>query len=182
MIMKTSSFARLIVCLVFIWAFTSCSTYRKSPESTATSQRPGADIESILKLAQERAFSVTSDWAFPLGGNRINLIGNPNYIRFKNDSVEGFLPYFGTVHMLANYGGEGGISFHDIPKNYQVIPNKNGKEVKVNFDIESKSENFEINLILFRNNSASISVNSAYRNSISYTGTFQKAEKEGDKK
>ena len=175
--MKT--FRRIkIVCFILLSTLISCSTSKHADKNNAEKGNSSLSIEQIQKLAENKAFTITTDWAYPLGIRSINLIGNPNFIKFKNDSVIGFLPYFGTVHMAANYGGDGGISFEGIPEQYEVIPQKDGKEVKVKFEINNKMENFQVVVNLFKNSTANVSVNSAYRNSISYSGDFKESEED----
>ncbi len=138
-------------------------------------------FESLQNMINAKNLTITSDWAFPLGGNRVNLIGNPNFIKFKGDSVQAFLPYFGTVQVLADYGGDGGISFNGIPKSYEVIPQMENKDIKIKFEMNNKTENFQVTATLFKNGSANVSVNSSYRNSISYQGNFKENDENKEK-
>lgn len=167
------------VLLVVTVVLSSCSG-TKTIDADSKHVNDVEDFRNLQKIVKDKNFTVTSDWAYPLGGSRVNLIGNPNFVTFEKDSVKTFLPYFGVVQVVANYGGGGGISFEGVPKSYKVIPLKNKNNVLIKFDISNKTENFEVLVTLFPNKSARISVNSGYRNSISYSGRFEGNKKEED--
>ncbi|WP_373056231.1 DUF4251 domain-containing protein [Zunongwangia sp. H14] len=132
-----------------------------------------------LDLVQSGAFEIQNQWAIPLGAGMINLIGNPNYIRFKkdSDSVEIFLPYFGVRHSGGGYGDSGGIKFEGIPKNLSV-ENLNRDGLQVQFEGNNGNENLQFIVKVFENGNATTSVNSSQRNSISYRGTISPLEEE----
>lgn len=137
-------------------------------------QTPRADVssfEELKELVQSRQFEIEHDWAQPITGNQINLIGNPNYIRFLRDSVELFLPYFGIRHQGGNYGGrDGGIEFEGVPENLKIIEAENNKSIAIEFEAEENQENFDFRIVLFSNGRASTSVNTSDRSAISYRG------------
>ena len=107
------------------------------------------------------------------GGNasRINLIGNPNYLKVKGDSVLAFLPYFGQRQRGGGYNNDGGgIKFEGIPKNYEVTKNNENQRQDIRFDINENSENFSVLVSIFPNLNTTINVNSTQRSPISYDG------------
>ena len=61
------------------------------------------EYASLEQIVDSRNFEVQNNWALPLRGNQINLIGNDNFIKFSNDSVSLFLPYFGVRQMAGGY-------------------------------------------------------------------------------
>ncbi|MDT0641823.1 DUF4251 domain-containing protein [Zunongwangia sp. F363] len=135
--------------------------------------------EDIMKLVGSRSFEVENQWAIPLGGGMINLIGNPNYIRFKkdSDSVEVFLPYFGVRHSGGGYGDSGGIKFKGIPKEL-TVEELNKDDVQISFVGNNGNENFQFMLKIFSNGNSTTSVNSTQRNSITYRGNIKPVNKE----
>lgn len=142
----------------------------------------GGEIQSyddLNRLVETRNFEIQNEWAMPLGGNRINLIGNTNFIRFKGDSVDLFLPYFGVRHSGGDYGGDGGIEFEGIAEDLEI--NKNAEKNKIVIEFEGEddnNENLDFHITLFSNGNTNTSVNSSQRTSISYQGTVEKLKEE----
>lgn len=134
--------------------------------STATS--PEA-MENLQQLVDQRHFEIENDWAIPLRGSQINLIGNPNYIRFKNDSVELFLPYFGVRHSGGGYNSEGGIKYEGIAQDLEIRKNKAGN-TEILFEGQQQSESLDFRITLYPNLNAQTHVTSSQRDPISYKG------------
>ena len=124
---------------------------------SATKQKPmdAQEIKTTYKqvatFVQSKEFVFEADWAQPMtstalnsiaasgllgpgnSANAINLIGNSNFIRFKNDSVYGALPYFGERRMGGNYGGvQNGIRFEDTPETLDIKAPTQKKTISIN--------------------------------------------------
>ncbi|WP_159039945.1 DUF4251 domain-containing protein [Christiangramia fulva] len=125
--------------------------------------------ENLQKLVQSRHFEIENDWAAPLRGSQINLIGNTNYIRFVNDSVMVYLPYFGVRYSGGGYNSEGGFKFEGIPENLQFGKDKKDNTV-ITFETDQGSENLDFRITLYGNKNAVTNVNSSDRDAISYRG------------
>lgn len=128
-------------------------------------------FEGLRELVSQREFVIEHDWAFPLTGNRINLLDNPNFIRFKGDSVEIFLPYFGVRHSGVKYGSrDGGILYEGPISKLTISENPDREKVTIRFEGNQDNENLQFFLTLFPNRNVRTSVNSSQRNAISYQG------------
>lgn len=129
------------------------------------------DYEELREVVYNGEFEIENQWAHPLNGSMIDLIGNPNYIRMKNDSVDLFLPYFGVRHMGGDYGGrEGGIKFKGVAEELQISEAENNSKIEIEFEAEEGTENYDFRITLFPNGNATTYVTSSERNSISYRG------------
>ncbi|MFN4764014.1 DUF4251 domain-containing protein [Gillisia sp. Q332] len=128
------------------------------------------DFQELSELVNSREFEIENEWLSPLGGSMINLIGNPNYIRFKGDSVAVFLPYYGVRHSGGGYGRDGGITYKGPAKNLNITEDKGRKNILLNFEGKENNENLEFFITLFPGGSATTSVSSSQRQSISYRG------------
>lgn len=134
----------------------------------------GVAYQQLAQWVDAKEFTVQSDWAMPLRGSRVNLIGNPNYLTFKNDSVEVFLPYFGVRQMMGGYGSSGGITFEGVPKNLLIDKKETDQEIEIEFEGAHQSENFQFYITLYKSKRATISVNTPYRDNIRYQGFVKK--------
>lgn len=163
----------IFLLLSVIFFLVSCGTGRITGRAM--------DIENYDQLSEvvdSRQFAIQNSWAMPLGGNQIDLIGNPNFIRFKGDSVDIFLPYFGVRHSGGTYGsGEGGIEYEGPLKRFSVSENED-KNIILKFEGEDDTENLNFTVTLYPSGRTHTSVNSSQRNSISYRGDLRELPKD----
>ncbi|GAB2769923.1 DUF4251 domain-containing protein [Actinomadura fibrosa] len=132
-------------------------------------------MNDLQNLVANRDFEVQNDWAVPLSGSNVNLIGNPNYIRFKGDSVKIALPYFGERYS-GGYNTEGGIRYEGPARNFQVSEKANSMILE--FEGQQGSENYNFIMTLFPNGKTTTSVNSSQRSTISYRGEITASKSE----
>mgnify|MGYP002795035044 CR=1 FL=1 len=137
------------------------------------------DFQKLSELVNSREFEIENEWLMPLGGSMINLIGNPNYIRFKADSVDVFLPYFGVRQSGGGYGGNGGITYTGPVKDLEISEGAANKNIQLNFSGKHNSENLEFFITLYQGGSVTTLVSSSQRQSISYRGNVKPLPEEG---
>ncbi|MEY8021808.1 DUF4251 domain-containing protein [Muriicola sp. SD30] len=149
-----------------------------------------ASVVALDELVAGRSFEIVSTWAFPLmtrgitsvansglllpgsNANRIDLIGNSNYLRVEGDSVFVSLPYFGERQIGGRYGdSDVGIKVERIPQEYQVEKDEKKDSYRIEFRIKDEIESLQFFLTLFPSGKADINVNSTHRSSIRYSGT-----------
>lgn len=128
-------------------------------------------MEQLREVVNSREFTIENDWVQPLGSSMINLMNNPNQIKFQGDSVQVFLPYFGVRQSGGGYasGGEG-IQFSGPAQNLNSVEDPESKKIVMRFEGNQGSENLQFIITLFTNGTANTAVNSTQRNSISYRG------------
>lgn len=143
----------------------SCGS-NKAPSSKSRHQ-----YTQTKQLLESKTFEIENDWAYPLAAGNINLIGNSNYIRFKNDSVKLFLPYFGTRY-FGGYGSEGGIKYEGIPEELELTEQENNR-FKLSFKGKQDNENLFFQIDIFSNGNTYTTVNSSQRSTISYRGKMR---------
>ena len=149
-----------------------------------------ADYLSFKDKIETKQLEVTFEWANPLGlgnvkgidalfingstQNNINLIGNQNFFRIKNDSLHIELPYYGTHQTTApSPGANIGISFKGIPKKNAIEFDNEKQRVILQYDFKTKNDNYNMRLTLFPSNKSYLSVTSDRKTAISYTGNWR---------
>ena len=175
-----------IILIVSGYLIFGCAT----PKSKASPEQ----MRQLKEVINERHFEIESDWALPLttnalvslqnaglfppgsNANQINLIGNPNYFKVKNDSVFAYLPYYGEVQMSAGHYGndDGAIVIKNTIDDLEIERKKNGYQLK--FRTIAKNEGYRIFLNLFTNGRTSLRLNGNNRFPIEYTGRFSALE------
>tara|TARA_R110002051_G_scaffold325867_1_gene432602 strand:+ start:140296 stop:140844 length:549 start_codon:yes stop_codon:yes gene_type:complete len=158
---------------------------------------PSAESRALDQLLATKNFSISADWAYPnatasmaaiantglLGvgntANAVNLIGNPNFLNVKGDSISAFLPYYGERQMGAGYGSDNGIEFNGIPETYSLTKDDQKQRYTMEFTISGKTtEVFNVTINFFPNTTAQINIFSSQRRGIRYQGNVAALENE----
>jgi len=156
----------------------------KSSKSTATQ----ADIDDLNVIISNNRYRIESDWAYPQvtralqqvmnsgllqsgsSASAVSLIGNSNFLEIKGDSITSYLPYFGERQMQVGYNSnDSAIQFDGLLEGYKVTKGKKGA-YDISFSAMSKSEKFNVNITIFPNLSANVTLNSGSRSGIRYSG------------
>ena len=137
------------------------------------------EFEAMKVLVNSESYTFEGEWATSNRGRRINLISNPTFIKMEAENADAFLPFFGTAHSGAGYGGSGGgIEFKGEVKNYQVSFNDKKRKATIKFATKSKSsENFDVTITINGSTSATVNINSSNRSTMNYSGKIKKLEK-----
>ena len=154
---------------VSILIFIGCGSAQDSAKSIAEQER-------TAELISSGAFEINNTWALPMSGGQVNLIGNTNYIKFKTDSVELFLPYFGVRYSGGGYNAEGGITYKGLAKNLESYRDEDKDRQVIKFEAKKGTENFTFRINVFPNGKTSTNVNSTQRSNISYRGEIKALE------
>ena len=128
------------------------------------------NFEELERVANEGRFAIENQWVMPMRGSMIDLTGNSNFIRFKGDSVNLFLPYFGVRQSGGGYGDNAGIEYKGLAEDLNFRKSSNEKNIIVEFEADQGAENFDFRIILFPDGSTNTSVTSSQRDPISYRG------------
>lgn len=171
-----------VVTYLFVLTFIlACGSSKKLNE---------AEFSTFKNKIEEKKLDITFEWANPLGlgnvrgidalfingstQNNINLIGNQNFFRIKNDSLHIELPYYGTHQITApSPGANIGISFEGIPKKNAIEFDNEKQRVILQYDFKTKNDNYNMRLTLFPSNKSYLSVTSDRKTAISYTGNWR---------
>lgn len=151
------SYLFLIICILGL--FISCGSAAKTD----------AKIDKTNSLIESGEFEIQHDWVMTQGGARINILDNPNFIRFKNDSVNIFLPFFGERYSGGGYNREGGIVYDGPLRNYEMDEGVKSNKI-IKFRAKQNSEILDFTINIFPEGSVTTRVNSTERSFISYQG------------
>ncbi|MHA6280460.1 DUF4251 domain-containing protein [Salinimicrobium sp. CAU 1759] len=125
----------------------------------------------MVKEVSDLEFEIENEWANPTQYNRVNLLGNPNRIKFENDSVEVYLPFFGERYAGGAYDpDDGAIQYRGVPKNLKLQENPEKGAVNIFFEGNRNTESLDFRITIFPNGVARTSVTSTQRETIVYDG------------
>jgi len=174
------------ILLYFICAslITACGSSR---EYTA------AELAHLEKAVSTPQFTFTAQWANPLdadatqilnalrpagggavAGNRIRLDSGVYTLKLEGEELEVDLPYFGTRQISSGkYPTDSGIQAKGPYKDFRIKSSKKSHQRNLSLQVSDATESYNISLQLFAGGTASITVNSSHRQSISYNGTWE---------
>lgn len=162
-----------VLLLVFVGFQPVIGQTKKEAKETKKQQ----EYEAAKELINSKQYEFTGDWATSNSGKRINLISNPTYIKIDNSSADGYLPFFGRAFSGAGYGSDGAIEFKDPLENYKVEIDDNKQIVNIKFNAKGDKDKYDVTMRVFGSGSATITINSNNRSTMTYSGKIKTLEK-----
>ena len=154
-----------------------------------------AEKEQLQQLIATKEFEINATWAVPRvtnsflqvansgllpGGSsasNINLIGNPNYLKFKKDSVFIALPYYGERQMGGGYNTNTiGINFEGNYEDYQENYIAAKQYYTIDFTVRNGTESLDFSIRLYDNLKTNMMVTSSHRTPIGFDGMVSEIE------
>lgn len=164
--------------------------------STKTAPTP-EELSSLKTLLEGRDFEFKALWALPQASremaalanagllrngdtpNRINLVGNPNYLRISGDSVDVNLPYYGIQRMNVSLDPrKNGFNFHEPYQGFEVTYKSEKQLYEVRLEVTDKTSSYWMILTVYPGRTAYLKVNSSNRDFINYEGRVDSLQKE----
>jgi hypothetical protein len=130
--------------------------------------------KQIALLVDSKTFIFEATRVQSQGGKSINLNSNDR-VEFHPDLIQCDLPFFGRAYSGAGYGGEGGMKFEGKPTDYSIEKKKKNYVIKAN--VRGEHDSYSIMLLVYFEGSATLSINSNNRSSISYDGDIVEFKK-----
>jgi hypothetical protein len=96
-------------------------------------------------------------------------------MKFSPDLIECDMPYYGRAYSGAGYGGDAGLIFKGKPEKFTVVKDK--KYYQINAEVKSNNDTYKISLSVGFEGSASLTVISNSRSTISYNGDISTSVK-----
>lgn len=161
----------LIALLIFVVIpVISQTKEEKKAIKSATAEK---EYEAMKVLINAEIFMFEGEWATSQGGQRINLMSNPTFIKMDTKKADAYFPFFGTAQ-VAGYGSGGGIEFNGNVQNYTVTFNDKKQKATIKFNAKSEtSENFDVTIDVYGSLSATVNINSSNRSSMNYSGKIK---------
>jgi hypothetical protein len=169
--MKTRfSLSVLILSLVITNGFSQEKTKKELKEEKKIEKQ-----KQIEAMVNDTNFVFVARTALPTGMKSVNLTTNSNYVKYKPDLIDSYMPYFGRAYSSVGYGGDTGLKFTGKPEEFTVTKTK--KEFQVNAVVSSSTDKFNLSLYIGFEGSASLTISSNSRSTISYQGEISAPEK-----
>lgn len=165
--------------LVFLFSFIMIKAFSQESKKEAKEQRKIENQKLTEDLVNSRDFVFTGKMAYPQDGRSVNLTTRSNFMRFLPDRIESDMPYFGRAYSGAGYGGDAGLKFAGKPENYTVKKNK--KNYQINIEVKADNDTYKLSLSVAFEGSATLTVISNNRSTITYNGDISAKEQPATK-
>jgi len=163
-------FVAFIMMLVFETGFA-----QETSKKALREQRKTEKQQLIESLINSNDFVFEALQVLPQRGKMIILTGSSYTLKFHNDTIESYLPFFGRAYSV-DYGGDGGIKFKGKPDDYKVVTQKAGKGWEINASVKAPKDYYKLYLSVSPDGGATLVIDSNQRSSISYRGDIKKLE------
>jgi len=156
--MKTTNIISMLAVLLVV----SCTSTKIATET---------ELQNLAKV-DNKDFSIQVNYANPLRMQQIALTSEYD-LKIKNDSAFAFLPFYGVAHTAPLNPMEGGIKFSEPVKDYKSSPTRKNDGRQISFKVNTNEYHYQINMTVFQNGTASISINSTERDPIIFYGEMK---------
>ena len=136
---------------------------------TADAQTRDQKQERIQKLVDSRTFSFIAESATPMSGGNIRLTATNYHLNLNRDSLNSFLPYFGTAYRAEYVSSESPLSFISSDFTLSEKPTKRGGWI-LTIRLDQPDDPDMLILDISQSGYATLSVNSSDRQSIAFYG------------
>lgn len=133
------------------------------------------EYNSTVALINGRRFEFIANQALPQQGSSIDLTTNQNYLMIKDDSVFCFMPFFGRAFNIG-YNEPGGFQVTGIIENFEKEENTKKMKIILEFKLKGSADSYQFHLNISGNKSASLTILSNNRATISYWGEIRELD------
>jgi len=156
-----------ILVLVFLIGGQTCFAQKLSSK-----ERKEQKAAEIIELVESGNYVFIARYASPMSGPKIDLTSIYD-LKFKGDSVEAWLPYFGRAYQTPYADSDGGIKFKAKVDHIETKFNEKKKSYQISFEVKEQCDTYQMNLIVGLSGYANLSVTMTHRQSISYSGIVE---------
>ncbi|WP_375235425.1 DUF4251 domain-containing protein [Winogradskyella sp.] len=179
----------LSVLFLVISSFSFSQT--RAERKQAKKERIEAEYVSTKELINSGKFQFEARWANPLGndvanvgqnipgggaifqGGRVDVSSNDNFVNIDGTKADLFLPYFGRVFFPKRINNQGGIQYKGDITNYRIKINDNKQVITIKFEAKTENDYLKFSYRINSGGSATLTVSSTNRQTISYNGDIK---------
>jgi hypothetical protein len=160
--------ARVAFSVLILLFVTTTGFSQDKTRSELKEERKIEKQKLIEAIVNSKRFVFVAQTALPSGMKAIDLSSNHNYIKFQPDLIDSYMPFFGQAYRSVGYGTDSGLIFKGIPEKFSL--EKKQKIFQISIVVKGGTDNFVLTLSIGFEGSASLSISSNNRSTISYQG------------
>jgi len=167
--MKTA----IIFLVIFALGITAISAQEKSKKQLKEEKKIEKQ-KQVEQMVNSKSFVFNAKTAMPTGYKTVNISTDSYRVKFLPEFIDSYLPYFGTAYSGVGYGGDTGLKFSGKPEEYTVTAGK--KNYQVNAVVKGERDTFKIAVSVTFSGSASLTITSNNRSTITYSGDISEVK------
>jgi len=160
--------SKITTLLVFCLLISAVSIAQDKSKKQIKQEKKEALKKEVENLVKSKQFIFLAETAFPAGYRSVTLSGSTYTVEFRPNNIISNLPYFGRTYNAGAAFGDAGLKFEGAPTEYSLETTKKKHEIRA--VVKGPTDNYQIILLVSFDSSASLSIVSNNRNSISYNG------------
>jgi hypothetical protein len=164
------NFVPILTLLFALFIFTNVVEAQEKSKKQLKEEKKLDKQKQIALLVESKEFVFVADRVMPQSGRAINLTTVYN-VDFHPEWIKSDLPFFGRAFSGVGYGGDEGMKFEGKPTLFQVEKTKKGHQIKA--EVRGNSDFYSMNLSVYSDGNAYLTINSNNRSTISYDGEIQ---------
>lgn len=146
---------------------------KKQSRKERRAAREAKRIEEVKTLLDNKTWVFEVNQAIPMAGQPVNVSGSFD-AKITNDTIISYLPFFGVGYVGDIGRSEGPFDFTQPIENYSFKETKKGYQIK--FDVRNRNDFLSFFFHIGKTGSASLSIFSRNRQSMSFYGDIEKEE------
>ncbi|MFV8340935.1 DUF4251 domain-containing protein [Flavobacterium sp. XS2P39] len=166
---------KMLFLVLFLSLIVSSGYAQEKSKRQLRAERKIEKEKKTASLVDSKEFVFIGRTALPQGFRTIDLTTNSNYVEFTPDKITSEMPFFGRGYSGVAYSGDVGLKFEGNPKEFTVKKGKKNYQIKT--VVKGDTDVYTLFLSVFFEGSATLTINSNNRSSISYNGEIRPIEK-----
>ena len=171
---------QIIASLILLFGIVSIGFTQEKSKKQIREEIKLEKQKKLEALVNSKEFVFDASMVFPNGGRSFNIAGQSYSVEFYPTLIKSYLPFFGRGFSGIAYGGDGGIIFESVPKDYTIKKEK--KNFEITAEVVTEKDTYKLFLSISFDGGASLSIISNNRSSISYNGLISKIQKKENSK
>lgn len=168
-----------IFILLFVFLLTGCAALNRKMDDIREKREKEIQegYESIKQMVFSGLYQFTATRAHAVGQYSRDLSGVGYYLAVNYYDVKADLPFFGQQYMADNQRGSG-ILIEGKMENIMIEESDSRHRVLIRFNVDSRSDNYLINLDIGPSGEANLTISSSRRSTITFRGEVTPIEPE----
>jgi len=172
----------LVLITLFLFSCISMSVTAQDSKKEAKDLKKDGQYQSLLNLINTQQYVFRGNKAIPQNGPQIDLTTRDNFLRINKEIAVADLPYFGRAYSGGYSTGDGGVNFDGLMDTYDVVKNDKKRRASIKLKVKGKDDTYTCTLTVSGINTASLSVISNKRQTITYIGIITELAEENTQK
>jgi hypothetical protein len=163
----------ILALILIVFSLSNSNAQEKSKKQLKEEKKLKNQKQTAL-LVDSKEFIFVANTVMPQNGRTINLTTEYT-VEFHPDLIKSDLPFFGRAFSGVGYGGDEGMRFEGKPSDYSMEKTKKAYVIKTN--VRGERDSYSMMLSVYFEGSATLSISSNNRSSISYYGDIKEFKK-----